>query len=85
MLSNFLKLNYNKTESLLISSIHSYNKFEQSECKFKIGESKIRCSESAKNLGVVFYKFMTMEKFVNAKCQSVKLSEKAPNCTNLCS
>ena len=74
MLSNFLKLNDNKTEFLLISSKHSYNKLEQSECKIKIGESEIRCSESAKNLGVVFDKFMTMEKFVNAKCQSAMYS-----------
>ena len=36
--------------------------------------SEIRCSESAKNLGVVFDKFMTMEKFVNAKCQSAMYS-----------
>ena len=63
-----------RQSSLLISSKHSYNQFEQSECKIKIGESEIRCSESAKNLGVVFDKFMTMEKFVNGKCQSAMYS-----------
>ena len=74
MLSNFLKLNDSKTEMSLISSKHSFNKFEQSECKIKIGGSEIRCSESAKNLGVVFDKFMTMETIVNAKCQSAMYS-----------
>ena len=71
MLVNFLKLNDDKTEFLIFSSKRNFNKIDQNRCVLKIGQSEIRCAESAKNLGVIFDRFMTMERFVNAKCQSV--------------
>ena len=45
--------------------------------KLQIGQSVIECAESAKNLGVIFDRFMTMEKFINAKCQSAMFNLRA--------
>ena len=74
MLVNFLKLNDDKTEFLIFSSKHSFNKIDKNVCKLKIGQSDIECAESARNLGVIFDRFMTMERFVNAKCKSALYS-----------
>ena len=71
---NFLKLNDDKTEFLIFSSKHSFNKIDKNVCKLKIGQSDIECAESARNLGVIFDRFMTMERFVNAKCKSALYS-----------
>ncbi len=73
MLNNFLKLNDSKTEFLIISSKHNAKKLDR-EMYIKIGESHIKCCQSAKNLGVIFDRFMSMEQFVNAKCQSAMYS-----------
>ncbi len=74
MLSNFLKLNDNKTELLHIGSKHALKKINFEKCSLKKGQSEIMCSNSAKNLGDIFDKYMTMERFVNAKCQSALYS-----------
>ena len=66
MLANFLKLNDDKTEFLLIypkSAAPSVNS------TIKIGDSIIHSVDSAKNLGVILDKFMDMNNFITHKCK----------------
>ena len=77
MLANFLKLNDEKTEFLIFSSKHRSSKIDQKLYTLRIGQSEIKCTDSAKNLGVIFDRYMTMDKFVNAKCKSALFNLRA--------
>ena len=58
MTFNFLKLNNDKTEFLVITS--PYNKRWMPDICFRIGEESIRPSTSVRNLGVIFDDVMSM-------------------------
>jgi hypothetical protein len=62
-----LKMNEAKTEYLIISSKQMANKV--SPTPLVIGNNEIAPSSSARNLGVVFDKFATMEAHVNGVCR----------------
>jgi hypothetical protein len=66
MAVNFLKLNDDKTELLVINSC--YQKPEN-ETLIKIGSDKITSSSYARNIGVIFDDTMSMKKQVNAIIQ----------------
>ena len=62
---NFLKLNDDKTEFLIISS--RYQNSIQLNSEIEVGTSQVHRSENASNLGVVFDRNMTTNKFVTNK------------------
>ena len=64
MSSNFLKLNDEKTEILILTKKNIDN-----APGIKIGNAVIPASASAKNLGVVFNKTLNMEAQINAVCK----------------
>ena len=64
MLANFLKLNDDKTEILVLSK----KNLEQVP-SVRIGSADIKASTTAKNLGVIFDKTLSMESQINAVCK----------------
>ncbi len=62
MAQNFLKLNDDKTEVVLISSDKSLHKTFP---PVKVGNEIISCSQDARNIGVIFDSKMNMESHVN--------------------
>ena len=66
MTSNFLKLNEDKTEILVISKIKDINQHMPSG---NTGDVVIEASSIAKNLGVVFNKTMNVDAHINATCK----------------
>ena len=62
MTFNFLKLNNDKTEFLVITS--PYNKRWMPDICLRIGEENIRPSTSVRNLGVIFDDEMSMSQQV---------------------
>jgi hypothetical protein len=66
MTTNFLKLNSDKTEVIVISKSKSLsNEFSS----IHVGDAKIVPSSSVKNLGVFFDSAMSMETHINATCK----------------
>jgi hypothetical protein len=68
MSSNFLKLNEEKTEVLFIQSKHSKQSVHQSQT-MNIGNAAVEVTQSARNLGVIFYSSLDMDKHVNNVCK----------------
>lgn len=68
MIDNKLKINDSKTEFLVIAPPRLQKTL--SALTLRIGDCKIKQSQKAKNLGVIFDSAMSMELQVNAICQS---------------
>ena len=68
MNSNMLKLNADKTEVILFSSVNNLQHI--SDVSISVGDSKIKPSKSVRNLGAVFDSSMSMEEHVNSVCKS---------------
>ena len=69
MSSNFLKLNTNKTEIMLIGSRANLISF--SHVSAHVGNDLIQSCDSVKSLGVKLQSNLSMEKFVNDKCRVI--------------
>jgi hypothetical protein len=69
MAHNFLKLNDSKTEVLMIGSSHLLQRIAQFD-SIVIGDSKIQCVNSARNIGCVIDNKLSMVDQVNAICGS---------------
>ena len=70
MIKNRLKINDDKTEFLLIGSPHTHNNMKEVQ-DLKVGNATIKPSKSARNLGVIFDKHMSMEEQVTNICKSI--------------
>ena len=68
MITNKLKINDTKTEFLIIASPHLCKKLKYPD--LLIGDCKIKPCESARNLGVMFDKHLTMDKQIQSICRS---------------
>jgi hypothetical protein len=68
MAKNFLKLNDDKTEFLVLGAPSQLKKVNVPN--LQIGESEIEKTQSARNIGAIFDSSMTMEKHVDAICKS---------------
>ena len=68
MNSNILKLNADKTEAVVFSSQH--NSIYTENIELKIGDSNIKPSKSARNLGVILDSKMDMNEQVNSVSRS---------------
>jgi hypothetical protein len=70
MAKNFLKLNDDKTEFMVIGSSHLLKKLSQSMPSITIGDHVINPSASARNIGAVFDANMKLSKHVDTICSS---------------
>ena len=68
MAENFLKLNDDKTEFLILGTCEQLKKLSQTT--LHIGESEIKPTDSARNIGAIFDSNMNMEKHVDTICKS---------------
>ena len=68
MVLNFVKLNDDKTEYLVISSPHMQNKIVPQN--LQVGCVSVPPSENARNLGVFFDQCMKMDKHISKVCQA---------------
>ncbi|KAK6167714.1 hypothetical protein SNE40_021678 [Patella caerulea] len=68
MSNNFLKLNDDKTEYLIIGSNTNLNKL--SDTPVQVGQNYITPSKSARNIGVIFDCQMSMESHINSICKT---------------
>ena len=68
MARNFLKLNSEKTEMLLISS--RYGKVDSSKFTLDISGTEIKPSSAVRNIGAIFDSCMSLESHVNQICRS---------------
>ena len=68
MARNFLKLNSEKTEMLLISS--RYGKVDSSKFTSDISGTEIKFSSAVRNIGAIFDSCMLLESHVNQICRS---------------
>ena len=68
MADNFLKLNDDKTEFLILRSKHNLKKLKTP--LLHIGTSEIEPTDSARNIGAIFDTTMSMEKHVDSICKS---------------
>ena len=68
MRENFLKLNEEKTEILIITSRHF--KTYIPDVEFAFGNTKVIPSEKAKNIGVIFDNQMTLSNQISNVCRS---------------
>jgi len=68
MANNFLKLNDDKTDFIIMGSKHNLQKV--STTHIKLGNSQIRPNESVKNIGVVLDNQMKMDKQISKTCQA---------------
>ena len=68
MRNNFLKLNDEKSEVLLLGS--NYNLKFQDSVIVKVGSHEITSSQSVRNLGSIFNSNLSMDNFMSSKCQS---------------
>jgi len=66
MAKNFLKLNDDKTELILMRK----HTLKESELVIRIGDHEVTPSTEARNLGVIFDSICNMEKQVSAVCRS---------------
>ena len=67
MSANFLKFNPDKTKFLVISSPQLKNKIHIQD--LQVDDAIVQPSSDARNLGVSFDQFMTLEKHVSNTCQ----------------
>jgi hypothetical protein len=68
MSTNWLKFNDGKTEMILLGSKHQLAKMAPT--KIRVGASEIEPSTSARNIGVIFDKHMSMKDHVMATCKA---------------
>ena len=68
MADNFLKLNDDKTEFLILGTNKRFQKFTKPE--IHIGDTAIKPANQARNIGAIFDSTMSMEKHVHTICQS---------------
>ena len=68
MRNNFLKLNDDKSEVILIGS--NYNIKLQDSVVVKVGSHEIKSSPHVRNLGAIFNSNLSMDNFISSKCQS---------------
>ena len=68
MATNFLKLNSDKTELLLLSS--RFSKVDNTLFSLNIAETAIQLKSSARNIGVTFDSNLTLEDHINQICRS---------------
>ncbi len=67
LLINKMKLNDDKTEFLIIGTRQQLAKMNYDE--IKVGDTLIKCADSAKNLGVIFDKNMGINKHISNTCR----------------
>ena len=68
MSRNFLRLNAEKTQVLVLGSRHDHAKFTSQQ--FSINNHDLSASKSARNLGVVYDKLFNMESHISSVCKS---------------
>ena len=68
MATNYLKVNDEKTEFIILGSKHNLAKVKTTE--ISVGESAVHASTSVKNIGATFDEEMKMEKQVALTCRS---------------
>ena len=68
MTANWLKLNDDKTEVLYIGSSRQLAKCNKKN--IKIGDNNIRCSDTARNLGVIFDSELKFKDHVKKVCRT---------------
>lgn len=69
MASNFLKLNDDKTEIIILSKPANF-KNDKLNISILIGDSEVRSSEHVRNLGVIFDRTINLGKHVNNVCKN---------------
>ena len=68
MIKNKLKINDSKTEFLVLTS--SYFKQQFKDLQINVGNTHIRPTSSARNLGVIFDSHLNLESHINNVCRS---------------
>ena len=68
MSRNFMRLNAERTQVLVVGSRHDHAKFTSQQ--FSINNHDLSASKSARNLGVVFDKLFNMESHISSVCKS---------------
>ena len=68
MIKNKLKINDSKTEFLVLTS--SYFKQQFKDLQINVGNTHIRPTASARNLGVIFDSHLNLESHINNVCRS---------------
>ena len=68
MIKNKLKINDSKTEFLVLTS--SYFKQQFKDLQINVGNTDIRPTASARNLGVIFDSHLNLESHINNVCRS---------------
>ena len=68
MLQNHLKLNDSKTEFLIIGSSTQLGQLKNDT--IRIGDTTVRASETARNIGAIFDSSMTMKQHVSTLCRA---------------
>ena len=68
MIANYLKVNDDKTELLLIGSPHNVRK--RPNISFFVGDSEVFSVDKVTNLGVVLDKTLSMSCFIDKKCST---------------
>ena len=68
MIANYLKMNDDKTELLLVGSPHNVRK--RPSISFFVGEFEVVSADKVTNLGVIFDKTLSMSYFIDKKCST---------------
>ena len=74
MTTSKLKLNDDKTEVLIMSSVY-YGKSLPSK-RLEIGETVVECSNSTRNIGVIFDINLSMKQQISSVCRSTHYHQK---------
>ena len=69
MHTNFLKLNHDKTEYIVISSKHSKINSDNIS-HIKVGNVTVKSTHAVKNIGAIFDEHLTMEDHISSMCRS---------------
>ena len=68
MIKNKLKLNYSKTEFIVLRSPHA--KHDLSSLSVYVGDSILQQSSKVRDLGVIFEQFLSFDDFICSVCRS---------------
>ena len=74
MKANFLKLNAEKTEMIILSSPYHFAKARTHDMIINLNGELIHPNKAVCNLGVIFDNTMNMESHVNKFCQTVYIN-----------
>ena len=70
MITNKLKINDSKTVFLVLNLSSSFFKQQFNDLQMNVGNTQIKPSASARNLGVIFDNHLNLESHINNVCNS---------------